>query len=85
MYLGRKNDTENNLLVSVVLQLDTSLKDTHCTVYFEKFISCPNLVKTLLEQNIYNIGRSNRKNIPKFSPAKSMKRDDGEFQYSKGI
>ena len=55
MYSGRKDD---NLLDNVVLQVATPLKDTH-GVYFEKFISSPNLVKTLLQQNIYSIGRSN--------------------------
>ena len=59
MYLGHKQDTEYNLRESVVLQVVTSLKDTHGTLYFEKFISSPSLVKLLLEKNIYSIGRSN--------------------------
>ena len=87
MYLGRKESTEYNLGESVVLNLASALDDSYCTLVFDNFFASPNLVQTLFDKKIYSIGtvRSNRKNMPKFSPDKSFQRGDSEFKTCKNV
>ena len=87
MYLGRKESTEYNLGESVVLHLASGLDNSYCTLVFDNFFASPNLVQTLFDKNIYSMGtvRSNRKNMPKFSPDKSFTRGESEFKTSKNV
>ena len=59
----KKQETEYNLSESVMLNLSQSLKDTYCTLCFDKFPNSPNLIAKLFDDLIYGIDTvySNRK------------------------
>ena len=86
MYLGKKQSSTFNLDLGekVVLQLTTPSEKSFCIVYFDNVFNSPTLVKKLFEKSIYAIGtvRSNRKQMPKMTDDKKMKRGDSEFLFS---
>ena len=87
LYLGKNELPEYGLGESVVISLSKSLKDTHCTLYFDNYFSSPALVKELYEQGIYAIGtvRKDRKNMPTLKEDKAMKRGEIDFHFSDDV
>ena len=85
MYLRRKKTPEFDLGLGeeVVLQLTKDLERSFCTVFFENFFNCPQLIEKLFQKGIYGVGtvQANRKQMPKMIDNKQMKRGDCQFLF----
>ena len=60
-YLRRTESTEYNLGESAVLNIETSLNDSCCTLVVGEFFFSSNLIKTLFEKNTFVALRLSKK------------------------
>ena len=69
---GKKVQKKFDLGESVALSFCENLENSYCYVFFENFLTSPNFMLKLFEDEIYATGtvRSNRKHMPTFKTDK---------------
>lgn len=82
IYTGKVGDNvERNLGSRVVKTLSANLVNKNHKMFFDNFFSSPQLMKDLLDKQLYACGtiNSNRKHMPKFKDDKELKR--GQYEW----
>ncbi|CAH1974181.1 unnamed protein product [Acanthoscelides obtectus] len=85
IYTGKVgNETEKNLGARVVKSLTAQVINKNHRIYFDNFFSSVKLMQDLLDLKLFATAtvNPNRKDLPKFSPDKSLKRGQYEWHTS---